>query len=217
MRYRFHAQPGNPLLQFLTFIFRDIATFSGSFLHPGEQKAVNGIVEQLVGTLHPLGVPGGHYQQFRGGIAEDQLSTHAITDHFLDLRTDGPRIRGKVYRVQGDSPFTELFLELAPGSGTLCYTLGDARCRLPFGLDEVTPCRFPVYDMFCASSGMWLDEHTFYIRTHLLDTSVGSIHFQLYFGEDDVTVYMKKQEENLFEEYSGHLYGLLAPGQGSRV
>lgn len=136
---------------------------------------------------------------------------------FLDLRTDGPRIRGKVYRVQGDSPFTELFLELAPGSGTLCYTLGDVRCRLPFGLNEVTPCRFPVYDMFCASSGMWLDEHTFYIRTHLLDTSVGSIHFQLYFGEDDVTVYMKKQEENLFEEYSGHLYGLLAPGQDSRV
>ncbi|MFG6357653.1 MAG: beta-lactamase family protein [Acetatifactor sp.] len=134
---------------------------------------------------------------------------------FLDSRTDGPRIRGTVYRIQGDSPFTELCLELASGSGTLCYTLGDVSCRLPFGLDEVIPCRFPVYDMFCASSGMWLDEHTFYIRTHLLDTSVGSIHFQLYFGEDDVTVFMKKQEENLFAEYSGHLYGLQTPGQDS--
>lgn len=136
---------------------------------------------------------------------------------FLDPATDGCRIQGKVYRVQGDSPFTDLSLELAAESGVLCFTLGTVSCRLPFGLDEVIPCRFPVYDMFCASSGMWLDEHTFYIRTHLLDTSVGSIHFQLYFGEDDVTVFMKKQEENLFGEYSGHLYAVLAPGQRGRI
>lgn len=55
---------------------------------------------------------------------------------------------------------------------------------------------------------MWLDEHTFYIRTHLLDTSVGSVYIQLYFGEGDVTVFMKKQEETLFGEYTGHLYGV---------
>lgn len=136
---------------------------------------------------------------------------------FLDSATDGCRIQGKVYRVQGDSPFTYLSLDLSAESGVLCFTLGTVSCRLPFGLDEVIPCRFPVYDMFCASSGMWLDEHTFYIRTHLLDTSVGSIHFQLYFGEDDVTVFMKKQEENLFGEYSGHLYAVLAPGQCDRI
>ncbi len=128
----------------------------------------------------------------------------------LDSRTDGPRIQGKVYHIQGDSPFTQLSLELAPEGGALHYTLETVQCRLPFGLNEVVPSRFPVYDMFCASSGMWLDEHTLYIRTHLLDTSVGGIHFQLYFGENDVTVYMKKQEESLFGEYSGHLYGVLA-------
>ncbi len=133
--------------------------------------------------------------------------TPAVT--FLDSRTDGSRIQGQLYRIQGDSVFSDLSLELSPEKGVLHYTLNGIACQLPFGLDRVTPGTFPVCGMFCASSGMWLDEHTFYIRTHLLDTSVGGIHFQLYFGDKDVTVFMKKQEENLFGEYRGHLYGIL--------
>lgn len=128
--------------------------------------------------------------------------------NYLDSRTDGLRIQGKVYQVQGDSVFSNLSLELAEREGTLHYTLNGTACQLSFGLDQVIPGRFPVYDMFCASSGMWLDEHTFYIRTHLLDTSVGSVYIQLYFGEGDVTIFMKKQEETLFGEYTGHLYGV---------
>ena len=137
----------------------------------------------------------------------------AGTVQFLDARTDGSRIQGKVYQIQEGSSFTRLSLELTHERGVLHYTLGAVECSLPFGLEEVISSRFPGYDMFCASSGMWLDEHTFYIRTHLLDTSVGSIHFQLYFGENDVTVFLKKQEESLFGEYSGHLYGILDSGQ----
>lgn len=130
--------------------------------------------------------------------------------NYLDDRTDGPRIQGRIYRIQDSRFFQDLSLELSEREGVLRYTLNGAHCRLPFGLDRVIPGQFPVYDMFCASSGMWLDEHTFYIRTHLLDTSVGGIYIQLYFGERDVTVFMKKQEETLFTEYTGHLYGILA-------
>lgn len=138
-------------------------------------------------------------------VTADDSMTSAV--NFLDARTDGARIQGQVYRIQDCSGFTRLSLELSPESGILHYTLNGSDCQLPFGLYQVVPCRFPGYDMFCASSGMWLDGHTFYIRTHLLDTSVGSVHFQLYFGENDLTVYMKKQEETLFGEYSGHIYG----------
>ncbi len=127
---------------------------------------------------------------------------------FLDPRTDGKRISGQTYQFPEGEPFTSLTLDLGTDSGTLYYTLDGIHCRLPFGLSRVVPGTFPIYKMFCASSGMWLDEHTFYIRTHLLDTSVGSVHFQLYFGEEDVTVFLKKQEETLFGEYTGHLYGV---------
>lgn len=133
--------------------------------------------------------------------------------NYLDTRTDGARIQSQVYRIQGNSVFSDLSLELSEREGVLHYTLNGTACQLSFGLNQVIPGRFPVYDMFCASSGMWLDEHTFYIRTHLLDTSVGSVHIQLYFGEKDVTVFMKKQEETLFGEYTGHLYGILVNKQ----
>ena len=58
-----------------------------------------------------------------------------------------------------------------------------------------------------AASAEWLSENMLYIRVHLLDTSVGSIHIQATFGESDVTIFLRKQEETLFGEFSGHLYG----------
>ena len=58
-----------------------------------------------------------------------------------------------------------------------------------------------------AASAEWLSENMLYIRVHLLDTSVGSIHIQAAFGESDVTIFLRKQEETLFGEFSGHLYG----------
>lgn len=61
--------------------------------------------------------------------------------------------------------------------------------------------------MHYAASAEWLNENMLYIRIHLLDTSVGSIHIQAVFGESDVTVFLRKQEETLFGEFSGHLYG----------
>lgn len=61
--------------------------------------------------------------------------------------------------------------------------------------------------MHYAASAEWLNESMLYIRIHLLDTSVGSIHIQAVFGESDVTVFLRKQEETLFGEFSGHLYG----------
>ena len=61
--------------------------------------------------------------------------------------------------------------------------------------------------MHYAASAEWLSENMLYIRVHLLDTSVGSIHIQAVFGESDITVFLRKQEETLFGEFSGHLYG----------
>lgn len=109
--------------------------------------------------------------------------------------------------IETDKGFTHMSLSLAGETGVLRYTLKGQKCELPFGLHENIVCRFPVYNMNCASGGVWLDEETLYIKVHLLDSSVGSVHFQLVFGEKDVTAYMKKTEESLFNEYDGHLYG----------
>jgi hypothetical protein len=59
------------------------------------------------------------------------------------------------------------------------------------------------------AGAIWLRENVLYIRVHLIDECVGSLRFELYFGEDDVTVFMRKIEETYFKEFDGHLYGKL--------
>ncbi len=169
-------------------------------------------LQQAVANLCLEPLAGVYVRGCAPGLRDARPSSEGIPRpmSFLDPCTDGLRIRGKVYQIRGSEAFSQVSLELSPDTGVLHYTLKGIPCRLSFGLHEVIPDRFPICGMFCASSGMWLEEHSFYIRTHLLDTSVGSIHFQFYFGEEDVTIYMKKQEESLFGEYSGHLYGTFA-------
>ena len=62
-----------------------------------------------------------------------------------------------------------------------------------------------------AASAAWLDQNSLYILVHLLDTSAGTLHIQAVFGESDVTVFLRKQEETLFGEFAGHLFARLIP------
>lgn len=93
--------------------------------------------------------------------------------------------------------------------GTLEFTLRGERCALSFGLGELVTGDFPVYHQRYAASGVWTSEDTLYLRFHIIDEFVGSVHFEVCFGDGDVTVFMKKQEESLFQEFNGHLYGTL--------
>lgn len=73
-----------------------------------------------------------------------------------------------------------------------------------FVKEEPVPVR-----MRYGASAAWLSQNCLYIKIHLLDTSVGSIHIQAVFGEKEVTIFLRKQEETLFGEFSGHLYGTI--------
>lgn len=120
----------------------------------------------------------------------------------------GTQINQKIFQLE-DNPhgFTSLSLTLSDKEGTLDFTRDGASYSLPFGLDACLPGIFPEYNLHCATSAMWLSADTFYIKSHLLDTCVGSVQFELVFGKKDVTVFMKKIEETLLQEYAGHLYG----------
>lgn len=96
-----------------------------------------------------------------------------------------------------DSPVTFEF-----GFGSLKEGTLNMTTHMGNRADEPVPV-----SMHYAASAEWLNESMLYIRIHLLDTSVGSIHIQAVFGESDITVFLRKQEETLFGEFSGHLYG----------
>ena len=88
----------------------------------------------------------------------------------------------------------------------LTFGYKGATYQLPFGLQSVKTGLFPMYDMNYAASGAWLSDNTLYIKAHIIDSSIGSVHFQLSFGPDDLTVFMRKQEETMYNEFTGHLY-----------
>ena len=106
-----------------------------------------------------------------------------------------------------DQGFSDLRLTLGKDEGTLSFTLREKEYQLVFGLGCIRTGIFPVYEQRYAASGAWLADDTFYLRFHIIDAYVGSVHFEFSFGEDDVTVFMRKQEESLFHEFQGHLYG----------
>ena len=90
--------------------------------------------------------------------------------------------------------------------GTLDFTLHGKHCALSFGLGALLTGTFPLYDMRYAASACWVTENTLYIKAHIIDEYVGSVHFEIAFGEGEATVFLKKQEESLFKEFNGHLY-----------
>lgn len=120
-------------------------------------------------------------------------------------------LSGKQFQlIENKMGFSRLSLSFAGNTGTLHFTLSGADCELNFGMGHLETGIFPVYSMRYAASGMWQNDTTLYLKFHIIDSFVGSVHFQFSFGENDVTVFLKKQEESLFTEFQGHLYGTFA-------
>ena len=74
---------------------------------------------------------------------------------------------------------------------------------------------FPEHNTRYVAGAVWLRENVLFIKVHLVGECVGSIRFELYFEDSEVTVYMHKIEETYFNEFEGHLYGTQG-GTGGR-
>ena len=119
-------------------------------------------------------------------------------------------ILGKRYVFEkNDCEFTDFKADFSNDEGCFTFTLHDQTCSIHFGFGKLVCGQFPIYDQKYAASGIWVSENTLYVRAHIIDAFVGSVHFEVVFGESDVTVFMKKQEESLFVEFQGHLFGTI--------
>lgn len=89
----------------------------------------------------------------------------------------------------------------------LSFTIQGTPCQLEAGFGTLCCGVFPSYQQKYAASAVWEDESTLYLRFHIIDEYAGSVHIQLHFASNQVTVFLKKQEESLFQEFHGHLTG----------
>ena len=115
------------------------------------------------------------------------------------------------YRLT-DNPqgFEELFIDLTdPAHCSIAFKQKESLCEVAFGIGSMCEGEFPIYGTAYTAGGLWSRENVLYIRVHLVGESVGSVHFQLFFGDDDITVFMRKIEETYYQEFEGHLQGYL--------
>lgn len=127
------------------------------------------------------------------------------------------KINGKTFRIRTEhSDFESFTVHFEKASdnqdiGTLSFIYRQEPYTIRFGLNNMQTGTFPLYGQRYAASGAWLPDGTLYIKAHIIDEYVGSVHFQLAFGDDDLTIFMRKKEESLFQEFNGHLYGTCRP------
>ena len=155
--------------------------------------------------------------------AADPCSSNAILpDNIMSIaQKSGDSYELRYNLDDNRQGFSTLTLSLSDKESvlTLGSMLQNNSISIRFGLQEmlegdIVTCSDPSAsikpdDTHYAAGAIWLRENVLYIRVHLIDECVGSLRFELYFGEDDVTVFMRKIEETYFKEFDGHLYGKL--------
>lgn len=95
------------------------------------------------------------------------------------------------------------------GNGTISFRTKNNLHNIAFGLGKMCKGTFPIYNTPYVAGAIWSRENILYIRAHLVGESVGSVHFQLYFEPTELTIFMRKIEETMFQEFEGHLHGLI--------
>lgn len=119
-------------------------------------------------------------------------------------------IQSNVYTLAtNNSEFEKIYLEFneEKENGKLIIQKHNSTYTIPFGLGHMVISSFPIYNQRCSSSAIWLRPDTLYIKSHIIDECIGSIHFHLTFKENTLSLYMKKIEETYFNEFSGYITG----------
>lgn len=115
------------------------------------------------------------------------------------------------YRLDPNrSGFEELTITLdEQGSCAISFMQGARTHTINFGIGSMREGSFPIYNTPYTAGAMWSRDNVLYIKAHLIGECVGSVHFQLFFEQNEITVFMRKIEETYFQEFEGHLQGHL--------
>jgi hypothetical protein len=191
----------------------------------------------IVTTADTQGMPGGNqviydaiYDCLLGASAADdgEKSYEQLMDYAKTLRIAPPRLPEN-YMVNGiggslrssgligvrhyeldanPAGFKSMEIGISEDKASYIKLVRDSdTLELNFGIDNMQEGVFPGYDCPYTAAAVFLRDNVLYIRFHLVGESVGSVHFELYFDECDVTIFMRKVEETMYKEFDGHLYG----------
>ena len=119
------------------------------------------------------------------------------------------KVNSKTYTLlQNTQGFTEAVISFSENTGVLSLKSTRFCGDIHFGLGEMVEGHLPTCDFYYVASAAWLTEQVLYIKCHLCDTSIGSIHIQLHFEGNQITIYQRIIEETMAKEFvPGHFIG----------
>lgn len=183
----------------------------------GNQQIYDALYEEILPAIGntPLPETPETGQLLSRTLASLRLAPLPQTALSADIKKTARRVNGKTFYVQNTpSAFERFSLQFdseetasgSPAGGTLSFVLKNQTCTVVFGIGQLRTGSFPLYHLNYAADGAWLSDGTFYIKAHIIDSYVGCVQFQLAFEGNSLTVFLRKKEESLFQEFDGHLY-----------
>lgn len=192
-----------------------VTTADTQSIQGGNQQIYNALYEELLPYIQKQALP--HNKMAEKTLHEtlSSLAIKPLTNTFIqNLPTRNAyvpeffySINGKIFYVQNKlSDFQSFCVLLKENTGTLSFTHKNTPYTISFGIGSMQTGSFPIYNLQYAASGAWLFDGTLLIKAHIIDAYVGTVQFQLFFQNDELTIFMTKKEESLFHEFNGHLY-----------
>lgn len=183
----------------------------------GNQQIYDVLYEEILPAVQDAPLPETQETRLLLSRTLDSLHLDPLPNTALsaDIQKTVRRVNGQTFHVQTTpSAFESFTLRFdsedpatgAPTGGSLSFVCKRQPCTVVFGIGQMRTGTFPLYHLNYAASGAWLSDGTFYIKVHIIDSFVGCVQFQLAFAKNCLTVFLRKKEESLFQEFDGHLY-----------
>lgn len=125
------------------------------------------------------------------------------------------KIDGRRFLISNSDSYSSMQIDFETKSGhtapagRFAFEYQGCEYTIIFGMGHPATGTLPLYSFYYAASGVWLTDNTLYVKVNIIDSCVGSIHFQFSLQGNRMILFMRKQEESLLQEFTGHLVGYI--------
>ena len=193
----------------------------------GNQQIYDALYEEILPYINAVPSPAvkEHVPSTEDSASSMGSQTHY--EQFITSRTlhapDGykscplsEKVDGKHFLISNSDSFSSMQINFekqaghAETIGHITFEYRGQTHEIIFGMGYPETGMLPLYSFYYAASGVWLADNSLYVKVNIIDSCVGSIHLQFSFQENRMTLFMRKQEESLLQEFTGHLIGHIA-------
>ena len=176
----------------------------------GNQVIYDAFYEEVIDKIGTVSPNSSDFEDLKAYSATACMNTVLSTVRGARIPDNDELIDSEYTLSDNASGFTSLGILIKKDGGSLTFGTSDGlKYIVHFGIDINKEGTLPLYGDRTCGSGAYIGKDTFYILLRVIGERVGSVHFELYFEEKEIIVFVKKIEETGFNEFNAHLHGVL--------